>query len=190
MRQRIGEHEARLPHATPRRRARSQLHAGQVILQPLSSTDSRFGAIDDVRDLEQIVRRRRSPGRCRRTAWRGAGSGRRDRRLGSAQGDLRRQIEVLQAPWPSSTASSELALAAASAQVQAETKPNQVRAVGTRPVRFFVASTNSATCGTPGWFQYHSMTQVPMRASGGRPFQRLQSPAGRRRDEPCFVSPN
>ena len=44
-----------------------------------------------------------------------------------------------------------------------------MRAVGTRPVRFFVASTNSATCGTPGWFQYHSNTQVPMRASGGRP---------------------
>src|SRR5205823_431852 len=65
------------------------------------------------------------------------------------------------------TASRDFAVFAASAQVQVEAKPNQVRAVGTRPDFFLMASTNSATCGTLGWFQYHSNTQVPMRASGG-----------------------
>src|SRR2546430_6287712 len=67
------------------------------------------------------------------------------------------------------TASSDLAPAAASAQLQVDTKPNQVRAVGTLPVFFRIASTNSATCGTPGCFQYHSNTQAPIRASGGSP---------------------
>src|SRR5277367_6463349 len=67
------------------------------------------------------------------------------------------------------TASSDLAVLAASAQLQAEAKPNQVRAVGTLPVFFLIAATKSATYGTPGCFQYHSNTQYPTRASGGRP---------------------
>ena len=61
-----------------------------------------------------------------------------------------------------------------SAQVQAEVKPNQWRAVGTLPVLPLMAATNSATWGTPGCFQYHSKTQVPMRASGGRAFEHLE----------------
>ena len=48
-------------------------------------------------------------------------------------------------------------------------EPNQLRAVGTRPVFFLIAARKSATCGTFGWFQYHSKTQVPIRASGGSP---------------------
>ena len=44
------------------------------------------------------------------------------------------------------------------------------RAVGTWPPLFLrTSATNSFTCGTFGCFQYHSNTQVPMRASGGRP---------------------
>ena len=39
--------------------------------------------------------------------------------------------------------------------------------------RFLMADTNSATCGTPGCFQYHSNTHVPMRASGG-PFEHFE----------------
>src|SRR3546814_12305938 len=64
------------------------------------------------------------------------------------------------------TGSSDLALLAASAQARIDVWPNQVRAVGTRPVFFLIASTNSLTCGTLGWFQYHSITQLPIREPG------------------------
>src|SRR5882757_9624893 len=67
------------------------------------------------------------------------------------------------------TASRDLAVLAASAALQVAAYPNQVRAVGTLPVFLRTASTNSATCGTPACFQYHSNTQYPTRASGGRP---------------------
>ncbi len=66
-------------------------------------------------------------------------------------------------------ASSEPAVFAARAQAQVDAKPCQVRAVGTFPVLFRIAATNSSRCGTPGCFQYHSNTHVPTRASGGRP---------------------
>ena len=37
-----------------------------------------------------------------------------------------------------------------------------------------MSATNSATCGTPGCFQYHSNIQMPMRASGGSPAEGFQ----------------
>src|SRR5699024_5283099 len=66
------------------------------------------------------------------------------------------------------TGSRDLALLAAKAQDHTAVWPNHVRAVGTLPVRLLMASVNSFTWGTPGWFQYHSITQLPMRELGSR----------------------
>src|SRR5581483_6158232 len=66
------------------------------------------------------------------------------------------------------TASSDFAFSAASLADMTETYAIQWRAVGfLLPMAGEIASTNAFTCGTLGWFQYHSMTHQPVCASFG-----------------------
>ncbi len=86
------------------------------------------------------------------------------------QRDFRRQLEVLQRPWPSSRPRATWRRS----RPARRSRPTRSRtrcapSARGRRLRLRMAATNSFTCGTFGWFQYHSKTQVPMRASGGRP---------------------
>ena len=53
-------------------------------------------------------------------------------------------------------------------------RTNGARLAPCRSLRLRMSATNSLICGTFGCFQYHSKTQVPIRASGGSAFEDFQ----------------